>query len=54
MLEGNNMISRIGLVAIFLAPGFPALSAEPPQTWIDPDTGHRDTYTFAAEIAKAQ
>jgi oligogalacturonide lyase len=35
------MISRIGLVAIFVLPVFLAQGAEAPKTWIDPDTGHR-------------
>ena len=35
------MFSRIGLVAILTLPAFLAQSAEPPKTWIDPDTGHR-------------
>ena len=40
------MISRAGLVAIFMLPVsltayILAQGAEPPKTWIDPDTGHR-------------
>ena len=35
------MFSRIGLAAIFTLPAFLAQGAEPPKTWIDPDTGHR-------------
>jgi len=35
------MISRAGLVAIFLLLISLAQGAEPPKTWIDADTGHR-------------
>src|SRR5260370_14876224 len=35
------MISRIGLAAIFTLPAFLAQGAEPPKTWVDPETGHR-------------
>src|ERR1019366_9368135 len=39
--EGNTMFSRIGLAAILTLPAFLARAAEPPKSWIDPDTGHR-------------
>ena len=35
------MFSRTGLVATIAAMAFSAQAAEPPKTWIDPDTGHR-------------
>jgi oligogalacturonide lyase len=39
--EGNSMFSRIGLAAVLAVAAFSAYGAEPPKTWIDPDTGHR-------------
>src|ERR1039458_6680944 len=39
--EGNTMFSRIGLAAILTLPAFLARAAEPPKSWIDPETGHR-------------
>src|ERR1035441_2217491 len=35
------MFLRIGLAAILTMPAFLARAAEPPKSWIDPDTGHR-------------
>src|ERR1019366_1486363 len=39
--EGITMFARIGLVAILTLPAFLAQGAEPPKSWIDPDTGHQ-------------
>src|ERR1035441_5032295 len=39
--EGNTMFSRIGLAAILTLSALLARAAEPPKSWIDPDTGHR-------------
>src|SRR5450759_5237798 len=38
--EGNTMSPRIGLVAILTLPAL-LRGADPPKSWIDPDTGHR-------------
>src|ERR1035441_8024394 len=35
------MFSRTSLAAILVLPAFFVRGAEPPKTWIDPDTGHR-------------
>ena len=37
----NTTFSRTGLAAMLALPAFLGHGAEPPKSWIDPETGHR-------------
>ena len=37
----NTFLSRIAMAALLALAVVPAQGAEPPRSWIDPDTGHR-------------